>query len=203
MTGFRNDFVYFKSRKLTAFSWFCTLCHLDLYFLGIYKIFGSYTKSSTSHLLCFAATRNTIYCSVETLFVLTTFTGIASSTQLIHRQTHCLMSFLAQSTETHRTCYEVLYDAFYWLYLLDVDRVLLIFKEVAEEDRTFLFIHQTGVFLEEGVIALVCSQLKGCDSFRIPSMLDTILAPMELAESRQQSFSIALSLCKRVHSLIV
>ena len=51
MTGLGNPWIYLSSRQMSAFSWFCSLCHLDLDFLCTYQISGSYTESSGSDLL--------------------------------------------------------------------------------------------------------------------------------------------------------
>ena len=51
MTGLGNPWIYLSSRQMSAFSWFCSLCHLNLDLLCTYQISGSYTESSGSDLL--------------------------------------------------------------------------------------------------------------------------------------------------------
>ena len=186
VTGLGDDLVDLEARQLTTLTRFSTLCHLDLDFLCIHEIFCCHTESTRSHLLGLAGEADTILCRVESLVILTTFTGIASSTEGVHGECHCLVGLLGEGTETHRTSNEVLYDFLYWLYLVDRDRVLAEAEEVADEDRLLLIVNEMCIFLEEIVIALACCELQSSDSLWVPSVLDTVLAVVELSHAWQE-----------------
>ena len=51
MTCFRNHIIYLKSRKLSPFTRFRTLCHFNLNLIRIHQIFRRHTKTPRSHLL--------------------------------------------------------------------------------------------------------------------------------------------------------
>ena len=186
VTGLGDDLVDLEARQLTTLTRFSTLCHLDLDFLCIYQIFCCHTETTRSHLLGLAGEADAIHFTVEALIVLTTFTCVATSTEGVHGECHCLVGFLRQSTETHGTCYEVLYDFLHWLYLVDRDRVLAETEEVTDEDRLLLVVNEMCIFLEETVVALASCELKGGDGLWVPSVLDTVLAIVELTETWQE-----------------
>ncbi len=50
MTCFCNPRIYFLCRKMSAFTRFCTLCHLDLDFSCRYQITAGNTETSTGYL---------------------------------------------------------------------------------------------------------------------------------------------------------
>ena len=54
VTCLGDDLVDLKAGQLSALTRLGTLCHLDLYFLGIDEVFGCHTETSRSHLLGFA-----------------------------------------------------------------------------------------------------------------------------------------------------
>ena len=80
VTGLSNNLVNLISWQLSTFTRLCTLSNLNLYLLGINKIFCSNTEATTCHLFGLTAQRYSVNGSVEAFFVLTTFTGIASCT---------------------------------------------------------------------------------------------------------------------------
>ena len=67
--------IYLSSRQVTAFTRFCTLCHLNLNLISRYQISFCHTESAGCDLLH----ARILICS-ETLFLFSTFTGIRSST---------------------------------------------------------------------------------------------------------------------------
>ena len=138
VTRFSDNFVYLESWQLTTFSWFCTLGYFNLYFLCIHQIFGSNAKSSTGNLLCLAWQRNAIHFCMVTGVILPALTCVASSTQLIHGDSQCLMSFNAQSAKAHGSCHKMFYNALYWLHLVDRCRFNSFFpaKQITKEDRS-------------------------------------------------------------------
>ena len=85
-------------------------------------------------------------------------------------------------------------DALLRLNFIDVDRVALEVKEVTDEYRLILLVSQCCVFLEEVVVALSCGELQCCDSLRVPSMLDAVLAPVELTKCRQEDKLVTANL---------
>ena len=56
---------------MSTFTWFCTLCHLDLDFLCADKVTACYTKSSGSNLFDSGTPLG-----IQTLQALTTLTGV-------------------------------------------------------------------------------------------------------------------------------
>ena len=186
VTGLGDDLVDLEARQLTTLTRFSTLCHLDLDFLCIYQIFCCHTESTGSHLLGLTGEADAILGRMESFVILTTFTGIASSTEGVHGECHCLVSLLREGTETHRTGNEVLDDFLYRLHLIYRDRILAETEEIADEDRLLLIVNEMCIFLEEIVIALACCELQGGDGLWVPSMLDTVLAVVELSHAWQE-----------------
>ena len=62
---------------------------------------------------------------MESSRVLAAFACVASASQTVHGQTNGFVCLLAQCSERHGTCHEVLHDALHRLHLADVDRLRL------------------------------------------------------------------------------
>ncbi len=186
MTGLGDDLVDLETRQLTTFSRLGTLCHLDLDFLCVYQIFCCHTETAGSHLLGLAGEADAVLCRVESLIVLTTLTRVAAGTEGIHGERHCLVGFLGEGTETHGTRYEVLYNLLHRFHLIYRDRILAEVEEVADEDRLRLLVYEFGIFLIECIVALAGSELQGGDGLRVPCVLDTVLAVVELTHAGQE-----------------
>ena len=193
MASLCYNFIYLKAWKLTTFTWFSTLCNLYLYFLCIRKIFCCYAETSAGNLLSLTVKAYSVKRRVETIFVFTTFSGVASCTKLIHCQCKCLMSLFRQSSETHCSCYEMLYNLLNRFNFLYWNRTTLEIKEIAYKNRLFLFISKSCIFFECIIVSCSGSQLQSGNSLRIPCMLYSILAPMELSKSRKRSFCLFLA----------
>ena len=120
--------------------------------------------------------------------VLTTLTSVTACTQFVHGQCKCLVGLDAQSAKRHSTCYEVLNDALNGLNLVDRRRFscFLESEEVADEDRTLLFVYYLCPILKLIVVALTGSQLQFCDSLWVPGVLDAVLTPCKLTLVLQQ-----------------
>src|SRR5574344_428299 len=84
----------------------------------------------------------------------------------------------------------MLNNILYWFYFLNWNRLTFEVKEVANKDRLFLLISKVCVFLESIIVSCSCCQLQSSNCLRIPSMLYSILAPMELTKSRKRSICI-------------
>ena len=80
----------------------------------------------------------------------------------------------------------MLNNALYRFNILDIDRLALVVEEIAQEYRTFLAVNQRSVFFEQLIVALARCQLQGCNGLRIPSVLDTIFAPMKQTIQRSK-----------------
>ena len=89
-----DDLVDLEARQLSALTRLGTLCHLDLYFLGIDEVFGCHAETSRSHLLGFAGEADAILSRMESLVVLASLTRVAACTEGVHGQSHCLVGFL-------------------------------------------------------------------------------------------------------------
>ena len=173
--------VHLEARQLSAFARLGTLCHLDLNLFSVYQIFGGYAEASRCHLLGLARQRDAVYGVVESFRILATLTGIAAAAYLVHGKADGFMCLLAQCSERHGSCHEVLHDGFHGFHLVDVDGVLLESHEVTNEDGCILLVSQPGEFLELLVAACPGGQLQGGDGFGVPGVADAVLSPMELA----------------------
>ena len=185
MTCLGNDFIHLESRKLSTFTWFSSLCHLNLDFFGIHQVFSGYTKTSGSDLLSLTAQGNTIVGLMETIGILSSFTCITAGVQLIHGQCHGFMRLFTDRTKRHSSRYKMLYNFLYRLYIFQWNRITAEREEVTQEYRTFLFIYPTRIFLELGIASQTSGQLQSADSFRIPGMFLAILTIGELTDVRQ------------------
>ena len=125
---------------------------------------------------------------METSRVFTTFTGVASCTQLIHGQSQGFVSFFTDCAKRHGSGDEVFHYVFYRFYLVDMNRVLLECEEVAQEYRTVFFVNLMRKFLELSIIPGACSQLQSSYCFRIPSMFLSVFAEREQTYMRKQRF---------------
>ena len=112
MTCLCNPRIYFSTRQMSALSRFCPLRHLDLYFLCTYQVSGCNAKSSGSYLFDRRASVR-----IQTFNLLSTFTTVGFTMQLVHRNCQCLMRFFRDRTIRHCSCLESFYnlvDAFYF-----------------------------------------------------------------------------------------
>ena len=189
VTCLGDNLVNLKARQLSALTRFCSLCHLNLYLLGIHQVLGGYTETSTGNLLGLRAQAYTVNLRVVAGVVLTTLTGVTAGAQLVHGQCQCLVGLDAQGTETHGTCNKMLNNALNALNLVDWGWLssLLESEEVADKDGALLLIHQLRPLLELFVVTLTGSQLQFSDGLGVPGMLNTILAPCKLALVLQRS----------------
>ena len=80
----------------------------------------------------------------------------------------------------------MLYDVLNGFYLVNGNRILLETEEVTNEDRVDFLVYQTGVLLEFLIRTRTRSQLQGGNGLGVPRMTDTVFAPMELSEVRQE-----------------
>src|SRR5690606_40602010 len=69
-------FIYLMPRKLTTFTRFCSLCHLDLQFVCIGQIVACDTKTSGGYLLDGRAFPVAVGSLFEANFIFTTFTAV-------------------------------------------------------------------------------------------------------------------------------
>ena len=185
MTCLGNDFIHLESRKLSTFTWFSSLCHLNLDFFGIHQVFSGYPETSGSYLLGLTAQGNTIVGLMETVGILSSFTCITAGVQLIHGQCHGFMRLFTDRAKRHGARYKMLYNFLYRFYIFQWNRITAEREEVTQEYRTFLFIYPTRIFLELGIASQTSGQLQSADSFRIPGMFLAILTVGELTDVRQ------------------
>ena len=81
------------SRKLTTFSGFCSLGNFDLDLISIYKVFGRDSKTAASDLFNCTSYTVPVFQGFETYRIFTTFPGITASTNTVHCNSQCFMSF--------------------------------------------------------------------------------------------------------------
>ena len=188
VTCLGDNLVNLKARQLSALTRFCSLCHLNLYLLGIHQVLGGYTETSTGNLLGLRAQAYTVNLRVVAGVVLTTLTGVTAGAQLVHGQCQCLVGLDAQGTETHGTCNKMLNNAFYALNLVDWGWLssLLESEEVADKDGALLLVNQFRPLLELFVVTLTGSQLQLGNGLGVPGVLNTILTPCKLTLVLQQ-----------------
>ena len=113
---------------MSAFTRFCSLCHLDLDLLGAYQVTAGNTKSTGCYLLDGRATVLSVLADGKALFFLTTFTGIGFSVQHVHGDRHSLMCFLGNRSIGHGTCLKSLNDLIYGFYFINADALFRIFE---------------------------------------------------------------------------
>ncbi len=185
-----DDLVDLVAGQLSALTRLGTLCYLDLYLLSVDKVFCGDTEASGSHLLGLTAQADAVDSAGVAVAVFTALTGVAACAESVHGQGQRLVSLFAQCTEAHGTGDEVLDDALDGLHLINIYRVALEVEEVADEDRLLLVVDEIGEFLEELIVACARSELQGSDGLRVPCVVDTILAPVELSEVLQWQFDV-------------
>ena len=165
-----NHLVYFESRQLAAFTRLGALCHFYLYFVGIHQIFRSDPETSGCYLF-----DGTAHFRSEACGIFTAFTRIASPVQFVHGNRHCLMRFLTDGSERHGARNETFQNAFHRFHPVYGNGVVTEVEKVAQEDRLFFLIDQAGKLFEFLVTAQTGGYLQGTDSFRIPSVLFSVL----------------------------
>lgn len=84
VTGATDGLRDLVARKLTTFSRFCTLSHLDLKLIRVGKIVGCDAKTTRSNLLDGGAKGVAVGKRNGALSVFTTFTSIGLSTKTVH-----------------------------------------------------------------------------------------------------------------------
>src|SRR5699024_6080893 len=101
VTGICNPGIYLSSRKVSTFSRFRSLRHLDLDLLGADQISGSNAKTSGSDLLDRGAS-----VGAKTLDLFTALTAVGLSMKSVHGNGKRLMSFLGDRPVGHGACLE-------------------------------------------------------------------------------------------------
>ena len=84
------------------------------------------------------------------------------------------MRFFADRPITHGTRHKAVHDAFYRFNLIYRNGGTAEIQEVAQEDRRFFSIYQTGEFFEFLIAAQACGELQGRNGFRIPGMFFSV-----------------------------
>ena len=174
MARFRNHLVYFKARQLTAFTRFGPLCHFDLYFIGIHQILRCYAETSRSYLLDGATQTGSVFAGRKACAVFASLTCVAASVNPVHGNGHCLMRFFADRPVTHGTRHKAVHDAFYRFNLIYRNGGTAEIQEVAQEDRRFFSVYQTGEFFELLIAAQACGKLQGRNGFGVPGMFFSV-----------------------------
>ena len=178
ITRLGDDLVDLEARQLTALTGLGALSDLDLNLLGIHEVFSGHAETATGNLLGLRAEAHAIHVGVVAHIVLTAFTRVASSTQLVHGQCQSLVRLDTQRTERHGARDEVLHDALHRLDLVDRGRLrcLLPSEEVADEDRLLLRVHHLLPLLELLVRTQARGNLEVRNRVGIPSVEDAVLA---------------------------
>ena len=125
---------------------------------------------------------------MEACVVLASLAGVGASANLVHCKTDSLVCLYGESTETHGSYNEMLHDVLNRLYLIYRNWVALEVEEVAGEYWRIFLIYELGVLLELLVVAGACGKLKRGDGLRVPGVLDTVLAVVELSEVWQEIY---------------
>ncbi|CAB4609383.1 unannotated protein [freshwater metagenome] len=96
--------------ELTAFTWLCTLCHLDLKVVGIDEVFARNAKAAGCNLLDCRTSRIAVGKRDETLGVFATFARVRFATQAIHGDRKILVCLSRDRAVGHRSGGEALHD---------------------------------------------------------------------------------------------
>ena len=178
--------VDLEAGQLSAFAGLCSLRHLDLYLLGIDKIFGGNAKASRSHLFRFAAQGYAVELFMEACRIFAALAGIAARAKCVHCQRKCLMGLLAYCPERNCTGNEVFYYLLYRLNTVYRNRIPFETKKVAQENGIFLVVGLGCELLELLVTAQSRGKLEQTDSLRVPCVELSAFPVRELAYIGQQ-----------------
>ena len=154
VSGLGDPGIYLSSGQMSALAGFCSLCHLDLNLLCTYQVTAGNTKTSTGYLLDCGTTVQSVRSDGQTIQVLTAFTGIALTVQMIHGDGHGLMSLLGYGTVGHGTGLESGHNGLYRLYFLNrhtLFRIIEVHQSSEILDGIFVVYHGS-VLLEHLVI---------------------------------------------------
>ena len=183
MSCLGNPRIDLSSWKMSAFSWFCTLCHFNLNLFCADKISACYAKSSGSDLLnC-----RTFFC-IQTLDLLTAFTAVGFAMQTIHGDCKRLMCLLGNGSVGHSTCLESLNDFIHTLYFFNRNTFLRIIKIklTSQINVGTFFIYHICVLLKHFIIAKSCRLLKHMDRTWIVQMFLATASGFVLTETVQR-----------------
>ena len=95
VSGFCYYPVDLMAGQLASFSGFCTLGYLDLYLIGIYKVFGSYSETSACNLFNGAPGTLAIITGFKSFGVFSSLACIASAAYPVHCYGQRLMGLTA------------------------------------------------------------------------------------------------------------
>ena len=162
-----NPRVHLLSRKLSSFTRFCALGHLDLDLLGAYQITAGNTETAGSYLLDRRTTVVVRRSRYQTIQAFTTFTCIWLAMDPVHGDCQCLMCFLGNRTIRHSTSLKTAYNRIYAFYLLNGDtaifRIIKVHK-ISQMVGLALIVQRSSILLENAVIASFGCFLKEMDS---------------------------------------
>ena len=156
MARFRDNFIHFKAWQLAAFARLCALCNLYLYFVSVDQILPRHTETTRCNLLRFAGKRDAFSRSVEAFCVFSAFAGVATCSQFVHSHGQSFMCFLRECAERHGPYHKMLHNFSLRFYLINVDRVALKVKEVAQKQRLRLIVYKLFKVLKRFIVACSC-----------------------------------------------
>ena len=151
--------IHLEARQLPALTRLGTLRHLDLYLLGVDKIFRRHTEASRSHLLGFARQWYAVVCGMEARGVLSSLARIAARPQFVHRQRQRFVSLLADCPERDGTRHEMTHDLLHRLHLANIDGILPEAEKVAQANRIPFRVCLRRKLLEARVTTRACGKL--------------------------------------------
>ena len=177
VTSACNDFIDLETRQLTTLARLGTLSNLDLNFVGINEILGSYTKTTRSHLLDCASCACAILARCKTSGILAAFTGITASTNFVHSNGNRFMRFLTDRTKRHCSCNKSFCNSFYRFYFIDTNRcTLLEFQEITNKHRHSFVVDSCSVLFKFLVATQAGCKLESYNRLRIPSVVFAVFA---------------------------
>ena len=86
--------INLSRRQLASFTGLCSLCHLNLDFLGTHQVLAGNTETSGSYLLDSGTSIKAVFPNCKTLQAFTAFPAVGLTTQHIHGNGKGLMCFL-------------------------------------------------------------------------------------------------------------
>ena len=150
MPCLRDPGIYLAPRQMAAFTGLCPLRHLDLNFLCTDQVTAGHAETPGSHLLDSGTLIFAAPAGSKPLFLLTAFTGIGFSVQMIHRHRQCFMGLLRDGTVGHGACLEPCDDLFHALHLGKRHRLFHIvkFHQPTEISHRLFIIHHRRVLFK-------------------------------------------------------
>ena len=177
ITQLGDQAVDLAAGQLPAFTRLGALGDLDLQHFGVDQVFRGHPETAGGHLLDFRALDGAV-----TRRVFAAFAGVGTRAQAVHGFRQGFVGFRRQGAEGNTRRVEALEDRLQRFDFADRQRRLQGFHlEQVADHRHRTVVHQRGVFLELGVVALLHGSLQGADHIRVVGVVLTAVDELQQA----------------------